>query len=156
MQAWRGGQTQEVPQGAPRWQNGRQTPLTHPPGGQLWPHSPQLVASLFTSLQSPLQHILLVPGVLLQILPHAPQFEGVFSCRHFPLQHAEPAKQTAPQPPQLKSSVLVLTQTSPQRSGWSAGHWHRPEMQTPPIKWHWLPHAPQLNLSVLRLTQTVV
>lgn len=70
-----------------------------------------------------------------------------------PAAHSCPAAQNVPQPPQLKLSVWVSTQ-SPKQFCWLCGQTvvQAPLSQVLPVG-QALPHRPQLALSVLRSTQ---
>ena len=113
---------------------GRQT---HAPAAHAWvpvhvlPQSPQLRASLVTSVQRP-AHIFALEG-------HA----------HAPATHASPP-QSLPQPPQLRASLLKSTQRPPHVL--PVAHVHLPDAQVPAVP-HDPPHEPQFAASFERSLQ---
>jgi hypothetical protein len=169
-----GGQAHDpVPQVWLRPQGGRHFPLRQRfPGAQLNAQFPQNFGSLFTSWQTPLQHRKFTPGPVGQGLPQLPQLALLISgFTHSPLQQtsppSSPVRQWRPQLPQNRGDSVRLTQIGvPSKSqvvGLSSGQWQAAwwKMQTPEMgqgtHWpeqhvlspHGLPHAPQLEWSLL-------
>jgi hypothetical protein len=126
-----------------------QVPPVHvKPGAHDLPQAPQLLSSLFRSLQAPSQQagdvpVHVVPHLpqfvmsvwwsmsrppqqlceLLHLIPQAPQLlQSDGRLLHLPLQHTAPLpKHVLPQPPQLKMSVCSSTQAPPQHD-WPGRH----------------------------------
>jgi hypothetical protein len=144
-------------QAGPPLQSRTQEKLTHPPpNGQTLSQKPQLLGSLERSAHPVPQHC----SVPVQAGP--PLQEPV----HRPFTQLAPKEQTRPQKPQLLGSLFRSTQLLEQLVRPFAHpplmHSPPPEVimqQAPPLQVHPLgqttPHAPQLLVSLLGLTQMV-
>ena len=101
---------------------------------QTLPHSPQLLLSVASSTQAPLQ-ICWDPGQA-----------------HCPAMHKAPVAQTFLQEPQFSVSVASSTQ-APLQICWNPRQAHRPAIHEAPVA-QTFSHAPQFAVSVLGFTQS--
>jgi hypothetical protein len=161
-------------------QVGKQTPCEHEPGGQSWPHPPQLVGLVARSTHCPPQTAGFCPPAhrhrpLKQAAPFTqefaqnPQLLGSETIEvqtpkqlvwpgpqvtdvHTPALHVWPAPQVIPHAPQSRAFVARSTHWPPQDAGRCPRHPHLPETHWSPFG-HTSPHVPQLRGSAFKLTQ---